>query len=270
MKKIAFVSLLLLSFSSVIFSEIEIGLSLGYGFGINGLQGDGILPDYDYEGTTSLTQVHYDKFKDEYTSLGNGLKLGVDGTFYLKENLGVMAAFEFSGAGRTSTEKISEDVDLNIKTTTNYKIVANCIAINIGLKIQTDWDIFTPYIGIAPGLYIPVGVHGTIDTKNDPGADTKTDYEVKYAAGFGIKSIIGAKIKLSDMISLKAELAPTFSSARVKEYVATDQNGNKITTIYEKNEEDIGINTADKIYRHGGPKHSFNSFSINVGIVISL
>ncbi len=270
MKKIVFISVLLLSFSSVVFSEIEIGLSLGYGFGINGLQGDGILPDYDYEGTTSLTDVHYDKFKDEYSSLGNGLKIGVDGTFYLQKNLGVMAAFEFSGAGRTSTEKISEDVNLNVKTTTNYKIVANYIAINVGLKIQTEWDIFTPYIGIAPGLYIPVGVDGVIETKFSPGSDLKTDFEVKYAAGFGVKSIIGAKVKLTDMIYLKAELSPTFASARVKELITTNQDGDKFTTIYEKNEEDLSIDTADKGYEHGGPKHSFNSFGINVGIIIGL
>lgn len=270
MKKIALISVLLLSISSVVFSEIEVGISLGYGFGINGLQGDGILPYTDHEGTNSLNDVHYDKFKDEYTSLGNGLKIGVDGTLYLQENLGVMAAFELSVAGRTTAETKDENVDLNVDSTTNYKIVANHIAINVGLKIQTEWDIFSPYIGIAPGLYIPVGVDGTIDIKLDPGTDTKTDFEVKYAAGFGVKSILGAKIKLSDMISLKAELAPTFASARVKEYVTTDQNGNKITTIYEKNEEDIGINTADKIYKHGGPKHSFNSFGINVGIIIGL
>lgn len=267
MKKIVLLSMLLLSFTSYVFSEIEVGVSLGYGFGINGLYGDGILPSSDIEGSSSGTQIHYDKFKDEYTSLGNGLKIGIDGTFYLKENLGLMAAFEFSGAGRTKADTSFENVDLNVKYTSNYKIVANCISINVGLKIQTDWDIFTPYIGIAPGLYIPVGVDGTIDGKLDPGADTKIDFEVKYAAGFGIKSVLGAKVKLSDLISLKVEVAPTFASARVKEYMATDQDGNKVTTIYEKNEEDLKISTTNTIYTHGGPKHSFNSFAINVGAV---
>lgn len=270
MKKITFVSILLLSISSFVHSEIDVGINLGYGFGINGTQGDNILPSADFEGSSTIDgDEHYDKYKDEYTSLGNGLKFGVDGTFYIAENFGVLAGIDLSFAGKTSADTKNENVDLNVTTTSEYEIVANHLAINVGLKIKTDIDIFTPYIVVAPGLYIPFGVDGSETIKIEPGITTKDEFEIKYAAGFGIKTILGAKIKLSDGIDLKAELTPNFASARVKEKITTDEDGNKTTIIYEKNEENLPLDKTNTFYEHGGPKHSFNSFGINIGVNFS-
>lgn len=268
MKKQVFLSLLLLSLSSFVFSEVEVGVNLGYGFGINGIKDDYILPDNEVEATVTTTDpIYYEKYKDVYTSLGNGIKIGIDGTFYLAEKLGVWAGFEFSCAGKTSTESVYDYIDLNYKSTINYEIVANYIAINVGLKLKADIDIFTPYIVVAPGLYIPVGVDGSEKTANNPGADTKDDFEIKYAPGFGVKGIIGAQIKLTDMISIRAECAPTFAAARLKEISVRDQDGDNTTYIFEKNEENLPPDANDKEYYHAGPKHVFNSFGINVGVV---
>lgn len=261
--------LIILLVTSTTFAKVEIGFSAGYGIPVFGVQDEwGFLPYASYERTVDEEyNYNYSEYKDIYPTLGKGLKLGVDISFFFNENFALYLGSGFSTLAKYSGERKSTYTFNDSTVTYNTEISGSFLPINLGFKMARNLGKVSPYLVVAPGLYIPIGVTNT--ETDSYGDSTKIqEYDLKCAPGFGVKSAIGFKVNMSDKVGLKFEIAPTFASARVKEVSYTDE-GETYKYFFEKDTAELPEGTETTDYEHGGPKISFSSLDLNIGLVIA-
>lgn len=272
MKKLLACFLLLFIVSNVA-SEVEIGLSGGYGFPVAGHSDDFFLPYSEYSvNYDSSDNSTYSDYKDINPSFGKGLKIGLDVSIFFNDNVGLFIGTGFSTLSKYSatTKESYADAGSNGYETSEEieEISGSFLPINIGLKVKGSGKV-APYLVVAPGLYLPLGFTAKYDYKIDGESMGGTDdVKIKYAPGFGVKSALGLKVNFTDNIGIKFECVPTLASARVKEAEYTEE-GETYKAIFEKNTGELTEDTDTEEYYHGGPVHAFSSVDANIGFVVS-
>jgi len=202
--------------------DIQLGFAAGYGFASGR---DEVASSYIMDNNGELIE-----YKNNLASYGNGVKFDIDLTIFLNNTLGIMFGTGFSMLGGYSYEQ-----DDPIFGDREGKYRANYLPISGGLKFQAGWNRLSPYVFVAPGLFIPIGVNGEVKNYNLQNEYTTTEYEYKFAPGFGISSGIGMLLELSDGLRIRFEFAPTYAFARLTERKRIDNDGDVSITIYKKN-----------------------------------
>lgn len=262
MKQARFILIFICIVSFQALAGLELGFNLGYGFGTGKLYSDayGVIP---YANFTAITDTTYSEWDDKYTSLGGGIKIDLDLSYYFNDNLGLYFMTGISLLGGSSFEISFPEPP--IVYTFKEKIRTYYIPINIGLKLHTVTGKLKPYIFVAPGLYIPFGGGSVNDT---------IDLSFKFTAGFGFAAGIGAVYNITDRIGLSFEISPTYTFARLREYSEESPSGIKYITIFKKNQGKLPkdeINGKEyTTYEHGGPRYSFSSIPIKIGLKFGL
>ncbi len=269
--------------------DVSVGFGFGFGTG-SGIPWDGALAanasggrfpgnlDYD-EYDEALSRARYDEYRELNTSLGDGLKLDVTGTWFFTDNVGLMAATGISllGGFRSEVEGIhnsrSQGVDITSRYSYEFSIRCGFVPINIGLKMRSVIDIIEPYIYLAPGIYFPFA--GGEMTFQDPDTRVTQDIGIDLSAGLGFTGGIGASMELWERMGIRAEFSPTYAFARLREirttYIHPNSN-EEITdkTIFERNEPALSSDVnnhpdREKIeYRHGQPTLSLSSMNLKM------
>lgn len=250
-KKVCAIAVVFLFGVELMAAGFQFNLSGGYSFGA-GRDYVGSINELDNNGD-------YTKYRDIYASMGSGIKLDVDFAVLLHNNFGIILGTGFSMLGGYKTE--SKTPISSIERT----MYGNYIPVIAGLKFHAGNGNVLPYLHIAPGIFIPIGVHGESVT-NDTSV---SEISRKYTPGFCISSGIGLLFKISNAVGLKVECAPFYGFARLKEEHTKRSDGSEITYIYLKNDKDLPSSTTDTIYSHGGPTFSFSSIGAKVGVVLS-
>jgi hypothetical protein len=280
-KLLALVAVVFLASAQTNAGGFDLAIDLGYGFGAAGNNWDFMDPEEglaSYERSYSSTgEAFYTEYKDEYVSMGSGLKVGIDATAFVTDNLGIMVNAGLSLLGGFSVEQNVRYPDGN---TSEYTIkgTSNYVPLALGLKVQGKQGVFMPYAYLAGGIVIPfaVVVEGE-DVDSDEPTETN-ELEISLVPGLNVSGGIGAKLMFSDNVGLKLECAPNFAFARIKEVRATLQSWNSstnsyeydyFTVKYEKNEEDLPDGSETIAHTHGGPKVSFSSIAVKLGVVFS-
>jgi hypothetical protein len=236
--------------------HIEIGFHAGFGLGT----GKGRVG-----ADAEINNTGYTKYEDIYASGGNGLKLGGSATYYLKDNLGILVVGEISCFGGYRTRYSYQS------SSDEFFISSNYAAVNLGVKLKTKAGRISPFIYLAPGLYLPVE-SGYWDY-NSTGNPTETsDISIKYSPGFGFAAGMGALIYLSDETGFVAEIAPVYAFADQKEQSFTS-DGYTTKTVYLNNTASLPAEeyTSDghTVYYHGRPRRSFSSIAAKVGVFLT-
>jgi hypothetical protein len=269
--------IMVLAVMSSAMAQLEIGLFGGYGFPAGGVD---FMPGYEAKITGSGT-ISYDSYKDEYLSMGNGLKAGINACYNFTDNIGVLAIVNVSVLeGKTITQKYTDlTVTPNPVQTEIWKIKSTSTvpSVNLGLRLKAAMGPFEPYVYLAPGLSFSeeIELREKIDSENIPG-DTSwhgfppsnpgvsAEESMLFGPGFSLAGGIGTKIKIIDKFGVNIEFAPEYSFAKM-----TELRTNGITVIYKQNETNLPADTADKVYAHGGPAMSFSSLGVKVGVYYS-
>jgi hypothetical protein len=239
----------------------EVGIDGGYGLGL----GDSVGSKYQYD-----TNGNVVKWEDLYSSMGKGIKVTGQATFYINESFGIMGMAGYSGkifgigAGGYTTE-------MSYPTWGNKNTIeTSCFQVNLGIKIRgSAMGKIRPYVYIAPGIYFPkreetqavTGIFGT----NDP--DDKVVY--KFSTGLGFTAGLGAVYSLTDNIGIKLEFSPTYAYANITEYTFTQVTGYGTTTttyVFTNDATTIPNSTGSKQYRRGQPRRTFNSVALRLGM----
>jgi len=249
-KKVFVTAIIFLISAKVVAGGFQLSFGGGYGFGAGRYY---VGYNNDMGPTDGITE-----WKDVYASLGNGIKLDIDGTYLLNDNFGIMFGTGFSMLGGYRTENVTQIY------TASRKIIGNFVPITAGLKFYTGKGNVMPYLHVAPGVFIPVGVHGESEYN-----DSTTEISRKYVPGFCISSGIGLLLKVTNVVGLKMECTPFYGLSRIKEETLKRSNGTESTTIYLKDEENLPSPSNNKTYTHGGPTHSFSSIAAKMGVVLS-
>lgn len=253
MIKKSFIIALVLLFAGELFA-LGFQLSFGGGYGFSADKEDyGANYEMNADG-------EYTEYKDLLASYGNGIKFDFDATILFNDNVGLKMGTGFSMLGGFKSERNST------VSTYESKLTANYLPITVGLKLQAGNGNILPYVYVAPGIFIPIAVHRNRVSKSDMLPESKSETTYKFALGFGVSSGLGLLIKLSDVIGIKFECAPTYASARLKEYTIEDDDGTKSKTIYKKDAKDIPEDTLETRYIRGAPMYSFSSIAAKVGI----
>ena len=257
MIKKSFIIALVLLFAGELFA---VGFQLNFGGGY------GFYADKEEFGANYEMNADgdYTEYKNILASYGNGIKFDFDATILFNDNVGLKMGTGFSMLGGYKYDRKA--------TTATYegKLTANYLPITFGLKLQAGNGDLLPYVYVAPGIFIPIAVHRESETKSDMLPDSKSETTYKFALGFGISSGFGLLLKVSDKIGIKFECAPTYASARLKEYTTENDDGTKSKTIYKKDAKGIPENTPETRYIRGAPMYSFSSIAAKVGISIDL
>jgi len=252
-------------------ANIEVRALLGGGFsaGRDGGQALGYnLASYTRT-ETSLGVFDTSEWNDEYASFGNGLKIDADVTMYLNDNFGVMAALGISFLGGRKIEQETTDL-LGDVTTDEIELNGGCLPILVGVKFKTSLSKVAPYLYLATGIYIPLGIGGDV-LITGTGPDVEIEMDAKMSAGWGVSAGLGAVYQVNDKIGICAEFAPTYAFARVKELeTKTTISGVSVTTteIFERDEASLPNASGNTTYVHGGPMLSLSSVAIKVGVVM--
>jgi len=236
--------------------DIQLGFAAGYGFA-SGRDEAAVSFTVDDNG-------EYIDYKNILASYGNGVKFDIDLTICLNNTVGIMFGTGFSMLGGYSYDReIPNGNDREGKYRANYLPVTG------GLKFQAGWNRLSPYVFVAPGLFIPIGVNGEVKRYNPQNEYTTTEYEYKFAPGFGISSGIGMLLELSDGLRIRFEFAPTYAFARLTEEKEIDSDGEVKITIYKKNETDLPEDSGNTEYERGADMYSFSSIAAKLGIVLA-
>jgi hypothetical protein len=213
--------------------------------------------------------ITFNSYKDQYLSLGNGIKAGLSVCYNVTENIGVMANVGVTVlGGKTISSKITDiSIVPNPVYTSTWKMNSYFSSANLGFRIKAGIGSIEPYLYLAPGFYMPFNAQGDIETKTENvgqdssgGAGTSTAIlKMFFAPGFGVAGAMGIRIKLSKVIGFNAEFAPEYAFARMTEYTQGPQ-----TTFFKKNEAQLP--TDGKTYAHGGPIISFSSLGTKAGL----
>ena len=173
---------------------------------------------------------------------------------FLNENLGIMAMTGYSFLGGYTAEYKSP------AGTSETEMNASYIPINIGLKLKAKMGNLSPYVYVAPGLYIPM-VSGTYTSSGQ----TEETATYSFSPGIGFAAGIGAAFMISEKMGFKVEMAPTYAFASCTQIEYT-QDGETMTVIFKNNTPVLPDDTATKSYVHGQPRLSFSSVALKAGI----
>jgi hypothetical protein len=259
---------------SPVMAQLEIGITGGYGFSTASSNGGPPSFNAKYSGGGNY---RFDSYKDEYLSLSNGFKVGINACYNLTDNIGVMANLGVSlPGGQTITEKYTDvTVTPNPVLTETWEVTSSPFStVNLGIRLKTSMGPFEPYVYLAPGVVFNGEAHVKYSTKqeNTP-MDSGwhgfpplyfgglTGANMRFAPGFSLTGGIGTRIKLGKKFGINVEFSPDFSFARM-----TEINDGSITIIYKKDEAKLPASTADTLYAHGGPIMSFSSLGARVGV----
>lgn len=278
-------------------ADIELGVNIGYGFGL-GLYGDDWFglkadwlgrynPDYDPLVDDPDDRYNYETYDDLNVTFGNGIKLDVDFTLFFNNTLGFLLRSGISVFGGYTCEQIVKgsgtnyDVNKTIASTTS-KIKSNYLPINIGLKFKNKFNRLSIYSFIAPGIYFPFGVKGEwVDWYIDPGdpIENKKDIDMLFQPGFGVSAGFGAKFNLTQKLDIIFEFNPTYAFAILKEVNCIQDDYDwtpiEIKYYYEKDAKKLKDDIIDddneiyKYYIRGRPKYSLSSLSGKVGLLFN-
>ena len=259
-KKCFTIAIVLMFVGEVLAAGFQLGFGGGYGFGA-GRQDVGSSYEVNSNGD-------YTKYRDVRASYGNGIKLDLDATILFNDNFGLIIGTGFSMLGGYKLTGKGPDWEGETKMRANY------LPITAGIKLQAGSGNVQPYLYIAPGIFIPIGTKGTDIFKAEGQPDEEDKMEEKYALGFGVSSGLGFLIKVSKVLGLKFECAPTYLFARLKEIRYEWDDGSKTTIILKKNEkklpeDDITDPDDETYYYHGAPMFSFSSIAAKFGFLFS-
>lgn len=259
-KKCFTIAIVLMFVGEVLAAGFQLSFGGGYGFAA-GRQYVGS----NYEMDTDTT---YESWKDVRSSFGSGIKFDLDATILFNDNFGLIMGTGISILGGFKLEGKDPTSESTQKMRGNY------LPITVGLKLQAGNGKLLPYVYIAPGLFIPLGVKGEYTYKEEGLPEEKNETTTKFALGLGVSSGLGFLLNLSNSFGIKFECAPTYAFARLKETTMEYDDGSKATFIYKKNEEDLpddDIDDPDDItyYYHGAYMYSFSSIAAKVGLLLS-
>jgi hypothetical protein len=258
MKKTIFVLVItLITAGHISAVDLQLGFASGYGFPSG--------RDQNVVSYTADADGNYTDYRDIRASYGNGIKFDVDFTIFFNNTVGLMFCSGFSMLGGYVYEQDDPTANTSHEEGT-YK--ANYLPITGGLKFKAEWNRLSPYLFVAPGIFIPLGVNGEMTRNNPQNVYRTTEYEYKFAPGFGISSGIGMLLELSRIFHLRFEFAPTYAFARLVEEKEIDENGDVTITIYKKNETDLPEDAGNTRYRNGADLLSFSSMAAKAGIVL--
>jgi hypothetical protein len=248
------------------YGAVEIEINTGYGFMVGGT--------LDYKEQTYNSVLNKTISIDNvYSSFGNGVKLGVRGTIYLTQNIGVMLGAGVSAMGGP-TRKDTRIDSINTYTTTR-EYSSTHIPINLGLKGRANIGALSPYAYCTPGIYVPVSFKYKYTSTQPNSSTTETEYS--FAPGFGVASGIGFGVKINSNISFNMELFADFATASYKETISeTTTSSGKVTTrttTYVNDKADLtptqtdanGNTTSEQA---GQPNLPFSSAGAKIGIGI--
>lgn len=232
--------------------HLEVGVDGGYGFGVGtALAGHNSEMDANYMTT---------KYEEVYLPGGAGLKIGGEVTYFLNENIGIMAASGYSMLGGYSTKNMDQQPSDTVQNT----IHSSYLPINIGVKFKTKIGIIEPYCYLAPGVYFPKRDSTSIHSSTTGRDTTKITYS--YALGWGFSAGIGAVIRVSEKVGIKLEITPTFAFARQSQYVK-EFGGTTSTYIYKDNMAPIPATNKDNTwYIRNAPRDLYSSVAVKAGV----
>jgi len=247
--------------------KITVQISGGYGFSFNNQL-------VDFEGTINRDST-FKKYKDIYSSLGNGLKIDLDLRIPLNQTFSLAMSSGVSILGGWEAV-FKNDITDEINT---YTMHANYIPLLVGFICQSRSKPVAPYIRFSPGILIPFGVYAE-DTYEGSGYGEVTDIEeYTFATGFAMSSGLGFTIKPRNPMRLFFEINPFFASARIKEitYETATASGDiqRETILYLKDEGDLPETEVSSdglhiwYYDTGGITMPFSSIAVKFGIVLS-
>jgi hypothetical protein len=246
-------------YSLSIAQSLEIGFDGGYG-----LPAGQQLSGANFERNNA---GDYTSYEDLYSSGGKGLKVDVNATIFLYDNLGVMLSTGYSFLG-VFDQKMTYYLNGGA-TTTELKLNRSYIPLSIGLKVKTKNASIMPGVSIAPYLFMAPGVYIPFSTGTDNYIDSTWDVTEKYSLGFGFTSGIGATLAFGDAIGFTMEINPTYAFADNTETSYT-YGGQTETYIYEKNAATLpaSVTTGNdrKYYSRGQPRNSFSSIALKFGV----
>ncbi len=295
MKKLFCVTVFLgaLSAEAQIPGSLDVSVGFGFGFGTgSGIPWEGTLPANasggryngelefsDYE--EALSDARYDEYRELNTSLGDGLKLDITGTWFFTDNVGVMAATGLSllGGFRSEVDGIHapgpEGTDITSRYSYELTIRSGFVPLNVGLKIRSTIDIIEPYVYLAPGIYIPFA-GGEMNFQGVPETRVNQKIEIDLSTGFGFAAGMGASLELWDRMGVRAELCPIYAFTRLREVRKTythPESELEVTDriVYERKEpaltpDDLDDRSTEGTteYRHGQPTLSLGSMNLKV------
>lgn len=241
---------------------VELGVNFGYGFPTHTLLDDWYLPYAEYEGVDTDTSFEFTEYRNLYYSLGKGMKIAMDFTYYLGENFGLRFG---SGLSLLGTYRIESSVRfMGVTTSEETTVHSSFIHLNAGLVCRASMDRLTPYAYVMPGLYVPLGVNGAWAERVGAELDWKATYKARFAPGFGVTSGAGVVVRISEVFGIRFEFTPQYASARLKE-VEIEDEGETYKEVFMRNEAELPDDTETTEYYRGGPKYSFSSLGANIG-----
>ena len=235
--------------------HLEVSVDGGYGLGFGtALAGRNSLLDSNTWMATEYEEI--------YSPGGAGLKMSGEVTYFLNDNIGIMAASGYSMFGGYSSKYQvtgQSPSDTNLTTTES-----SYMPINIGVKFKVKMGIIEPYLYLAPGVYFPERDSMYIQTTATWRDTIKTTYF--YELGWGVSAGIGAVLRLSEKVGVRLEITPTYAFARQSKY-EKEQGGLKSTYIYKK---DTGKfpdpPNSLTYYLHDAPRDSYSSVAVKGGV----
>lgn len=235
-------------FASQLFAGLELGVNLGYGFWAGG--------HLEVMEGTEQANNQYSSVEHSYVSLGDGIKIDVDGCYYFAEYFGVVVATGFSLLGGYST-----DQTFVRGNGTSYRqleeVSANFVPFTVGLRFRARTSLVDPYVTFAPGFFFPMNAESRFE--NETHIDS---VEMNFNMGTGFASAAGILYRIRYDLFLRAELNATYAYAAVNEAWITEirKSDNQRTVVIERYENDTPNVEPQEL-------HSFSSVGLRVGLV---
>jgi outer membrane protein W len=254
MRKV-FVGVCMVSMVSLSMAQhLEVEVDGGYGLGVEtALVGANMIFDAGYTTT---------KYEEVYASGGAGLKMMGEVTYFLNDNIGIMAASGYSMLGKYATGSVGTSDTTHDTTTSSY------LPINIGVKFKAKMGIIEPYLYLAPGMYFPKKISTIIHSSITGWDTTKVTYY--YALGWGVSAGVGAVLMVSEKVGINLEIMSTYAFAKQTKYV--QKGGPKPGTYFYKDntpvlKDDPANNT---YYLHDAPLDSYSSVAVKAGVCFKI
>jgi hypothetical protein len=252
MRKVCLCALVVSMVSLSMGQHLEVGVDAGYGLGWGtALAGHNSEMDAGYTTT---------RYEEVYSPGGAGLKMSGEVTYFLNDNIGIMAASGYSTLGGYSLDYMGPEPSDTFQAT----IHSQYLPISIGVKIKAKMGIIEPYLCLAPGVYFPKRDSTYISARASTGRDT-TKTTFFYRLGWGVSAGIGAVIRVSEKVGIKLEITPTYAFAKQskKENVA---GGITETYIFKDDATSFPSSTpVNTWYVHDAPRDSYNSVAVKAG-----
>jgi hypothetical protein len=232
--------------------HLEVGVDGGYGLGVGTA-----LVGHNSEMEAGYTMTRYEEV---YSPGGAGLKMGGEVTYFLNDNIGIIAAAGYSMRGGYSTEYNDPEPSDTVQNT----IHSSYLPINAGVKIKAKMGIIEPYLYLAPGVYFPKRDSTYIKITATTWDTAKTT--IFYRLGWGVSAGIGAVIRVSEKVGIKLEITPTYAFAKESKREKVS-GGIKETYIYKDDAKEFPTTTpVNTWYRHDAPRDSYSSVAVKIGV----